>query len=171
MLAIPSSVWKVCHFHYSLSRFTAAVVMFLHGGPGGRRQALWPCEPGPQRCECRREGVAAALLDTHMRYMWSFKDIAGRAWLLAGCYQWQESRSRLPGTGLRLVSLVIVVAKSRNNRITGALNSRLTDKPAGNHSWEHQSSSNRADKTKGLLFLLFLSLLFRRDTKASKHHQ
>lgn len=33
MLAIPSSVWKVCRFHYSLSRFTAAVAMFLHGGP------------------------------------------------------------------------------------------------------------------------------------------
>ncbi len=36
MLAIPSSVWKVCRFHYSLSRFAVAVAMFLHGGPGVR---------------------------------------------------------------------------------------------------------------------------------------
>lgn len=33
MLAIPPSVWKVCRFHYSLSRFTAAVAMFSPGGP------------------------------------------------------------------------------------------------------------------------------------------
>lgn len=31
MLSIPSSVWKVCRFHYSLSHFTAALSVFLHG--------------------------------------------------------------------------------------------------------------------------------------------
>lgn len=52
-------------------------------GEGGER--LWPS-------------------DTHMGYMCSFKDKAGRAWLLEACYHWQESRRRLPGTGSWLVS-------------------------------------------------------------------
>ena len=60
MLAIPSSVWKVCRFHYSLSRFTAAGVMFLHGGQGVRGKLLWPCELRPQQCKVE-EGVAVAL--------------------------------------------------------------------------------------------------------------
>lgn len=31
MLSIPSSVWKVCRFHYSLSHFTAALSVILPG--------------------------------------------------------------------------------------------------------------------------------------------
>lgn len=31
MLSIPSSVWKVCRFHYTPSHFTAALPVFLRG--------------------------------------------------------------------------------------------------------------------------------------------
>lgn len=68
MLAIPSSVWKVGCFHYSLSRFTAAVAVLLRGGPGGTRLARWPCEP--QQCGegggrgGERGGASAAFRDT-----------------------------------------------------------------------------------------------------------
>lgn len=46
MLGIPSSVWKVCRFHYSLSRFIAAGVMFLHGGQGVRGKLCGLVSPG-----------------------------------------------------------------------------------------------------------------------------
>lgn len=46
MLAIPSSVWKVCRFHYSLSRFAAAVALFLHGGPRLRCKLCGLVSPG-----------------------------------------------------------------------------------------------------------------------------
>lgn len=46
ILAIPTSVWKVCRFHYSLSHFTTAVAMFLHGGPGVGGELCGPASLG-----------------------------------------------------------------------------------------------------------------------------
>lgn len=58
--------------------------------PGGKRPALWPCEPRPQQCEVE-EGVAVALLDTcGLRVL--LQDTAGRVWLLAVCYHWEERK-------------------------------------------------------------------------------
>lgn len=58
MLAIPSSVWKVCRFHYSLSRFTAAGAMFLHGGPGVRGALCGLMSPGLGSARWERGGAA-----------------------------------------------------------------------------------------------------------------
>ena len=48
VLAIPSCVWKVCRFHYSLSRL-AEVAMFLHGGPRVRGKVFSLVSPGLNR--------------------------------------------------------------------------------------------------------------------------
>lgn len=98
MLSIPWSVLKVCRSHYGLSRFTSALVMFLHRGRGleARSVGSWV-----QASAVRGKGGMDVATDTHTDHMWSFKDIAGHSWLLAACYHCQGSRSRL--WGLRTV--------------------------------------------------------------------
>lgn len=88
--------------------------------PEGKGRALWPCESGFQQYEVTK-GAAVVLWGTHMGYMCSFKDIAGRAWLLAACYHWQASKKRLPWTGLRTRWL-------GSDSLTGLLVTRLTNK-------------------------------------------
>lgn len=63
--------------------------------PGGERQILEPFEPRPQRCVMSEEGVTVrTLIDTHMLYMWAFKDAAGQTCLLPGCYHWTERQKQ-----------------------------------------------------------------------------
>lgn len=91
------SVWKVCRFHYSLSRFTAAVAMFLHGGPRGKGQALWPCESGLSAVR-GKEGIGCK----PQRHTRGFHvQFQRQSCFLAACYHWQESRTSLLWAGLK----------------------------------------------------------------------